>query len=138
MIYALTQPFLTDKVKTTMPRVIHFEIHADDPERAVKFYSKVFGWEIKKWPGPTDYWLAKTGEDKEPGINGAIMHREKNGTVYNTIDVPSVDESIEKIKQAGGKVITEKMAVPGVGYMAYCKDTEGNIFGIMQMNPSAK
>jgi predicted enzyme related to lactoylglutathione lyase len=121
-----------------MPKVIHFEIHADDPERAVKFYTRVFGWKIDKWQGPTDYWLATAGEDKEPGINGAIMRREKNGTVYNTIAVPSVDEFMEKIKQAGGQVVTEKMAVPCVGYMAYCKDTEGNIFGIMQMDPSAK
>jgi hypothetical protein len=56
-----------------MPRVIHFEINADDPERAVKFHKKVFDWKITKWEGPVDYWLVTTGEDKVPGINGAIM-----------------------------------------------------------------
>jgi predicted enzyme related to lactoylglutathione lyase len=120
-----------------VPRVIHFEILGDDPERAVKFYRKAFGWKIKKWEGPVDYWLVTTGEDNQPGINGAIMEREGKGSVYNTIDVPSVDEFIKNIVEADGKVITEKRAVPGVGYMAYCADTEGNVFGIMQEDPSA-
>ena len=59
-----------------MPRVIHFEIHADDPSRAVKFYTEVFGWKIEKWQGPMDYWLVYTGKE-EPGIDGAIMKREQ-------------------------------------------------------------
>jgi len=121
-----------------MPRVVHFEIHADNPERAVKFYQKVFGWKIKKWEGPVDYWLAATGEEKQPGINGAIMPRLKKGSTWNTIDVPSVDDYLKKIVKTGGKVVQKKTAVPGVGYMAYCKDTEGNIFGIMHEDPSAK
>ncbi|HPT75026.1 MAG TPA: VOC family protein, partial [Methanomassiliicoccaceae archaeon] len=61
----------------SMPRVIHFEIPAEDPERAVEFYKKVFGWKIDKWEGPIDYWLVMTGENDEPGINGAI-HDNKN------------------------------------------------------------
>jgi predicted enzyme related to lactoylglutathione lyase len=80
-----------------MPRVIHFEVHADKPERAVKFYEDAFGWKVKKWEGPVDYWLVTTGEDKHPRINGAIMQRVNKGTVYNMIDVPSVDEFIKKI-----------------------------------------
>jgi predicted enzyme related to lactoylglutathione lyase len=115
-----------------MPRVIHFEITVDDPERAIEFYKKVFGWDINKW-GPIDYWLIKTGEDKEPGINGAIMPKETSymGTI-NTISVNSVDVFIEKIKSNGGKIIREKTVIPGIGYFAYCQDTEGNVFGIMQ------
>ena len=124
--------------KDTMPRVIHFEIHADDPERAVKFYGKVFGWKISKWQGPVDYWLVKTGEADKPGIDGAVMRRTDHGTTYNTIDVPSVDEFTKAIEKAGGKVVMPKTAVPGVGYMAYCTDTDGNVFGIMEENPSAK
>ena len=58
-----------------MPRVVHFEIHADDPERAVNFYQDVFGWQIVKWEGPQDYWLITTGPDDEPGINGGLMKR---------------------------------------------------------------
>ena len=119
-----------------MPRVIHFEITADDPGRAVKFYEKVFGWKIDKW-GAMDYWLATTGPDNQPGINGAIMTRETQRTTVNTIDVSSVDEFVKKIVDAGGKVVTPKTAIPGVGYFAYCVDTEGNVFGIMENDTKA-
>jgi len=121
-----------------MPRVVHFEIHADDPKRAVKFYEKVFDWKINKWQGPVDYWLAKTGGEKQPGIDGAIMQRTNKGSTWNTIDISSVDEYLQKIVKAGGKVVQKKTAVPGVGYMAYCADTEGNVFGIMQADEKAK
>ena len=122
-----------------MPRVIHFEISADDPERAVDFYKKVFGWKIDKWGGPANYWLVTTGEEKEPGINGAITEKSENvPATTNTISVPSFDEAVKKIAEAGGKILMPKMPVPGVGYMTYCKDTEGNVFGIMQMDPNAK
>lgn len=121
-----------------MPRVIHFEINADKPERAVKFYEKVFGWQISKWKGPVDYWLTKTGDEKEPGINGAITHRMNKETTCNTIDVPSIDEFVKKIVVAGGKAVGKKETIPGVGYMIYCTDTEGNTFGIMQSDPKAK
>lgn len=121
-----------------MPRVIHFEISADDPKRAVEFYEKVFGWKIKKWEGPAEYWLVSTGDEKQPGIGGAIMERMRKSTTINTIDVPSVDEFIKKIEKAGGKRVSEKRTIPGVGYFAYCKDTEGNLFGIMQADESVK
>jgi predicted enzyme related to lactoylglutathione lyase len=120
-----------------VPRVIHFEIPADDTGRAVKFYQKVFGWEINKW-GQMDYWLAKTGPDSEPGINGAIMTRETQKTTVNTISVSSVDEFAKKVAEAGGKVIAPKTAIPEVGYFAYCVDTEGNVFGIMQEDSKAR
>ena len=122
-----------------MSRVIHFEIPADNPERAVRFYEKVFGWKIEKWAGPVDYWLVATGEDKEPGINGAITDKSDFVSVTtNTVAVVSYEDAVKKIVEAGGKVLAPKMAVPGVGYMTYCKDTEGNVFGIMQNDPNAK
>jgi predicted enzyme related to lactoylglutathione lyase len=122
-----------------MLRIVHFEINADDPERAVKFYQEVFGWKIKKWDGPIDYWLVTTGPDNQPGINGGIMKREDpQASTYNTVDVPSVDEFTKKITQNGGKIVVPKMAVPGVGWVAYCADTEGNVFGIMEEDPTAK
>jgi len=121
-----------------MAKVIHFEIPADNPERAVKFYKEVFGWKIDKW-GAVDYWLVTAGEDKEPGINGAIGKRNENLRVTtDTISVASFEDAVKKIGEAGGKVLMPKMAVPGVGYMTYCKDTEGNAFGIMQTDPNAK
>ena len=121
-----------------MPRVIHFELGVDDPERAIKFYQAVFGWKIEKWDGPDDYWLVTTGEESQPGINGALMRRINSETTINIIDVPSVDEFVDKIVKSGGKVLQPKITVPGVGYAAYCIDTEGNRFGLMQSDPSAK
>jgi uncharacterized protein len=120
-----------------MPRVIHFELGADDPERAVKFYQDVFGWQIHKWDGPQDYWLITTGETGTPGIDGAIMRREPEMTTINTIDVASVDDAVAKITASGGIVVAPKMPIPGMGYFAYCKDTEGNTFGVMENDPSA-
>lgn len=123
-----------------MSRVIHFEIVADNPERAKKFYEKVFEWNIGKW-GPIDYWLIDSGKKGELGINGAIMKRTeemKNEKTVNTISVPSVDEFMKKIKENGGKVLTPKMPIQGIGYFAYCQDTEGNTFGIMEEDKTAK
>jgi predicted enzyme related to lactoylglutathione lyase len=123
-----------------MPRVVHFEIDAHEPERATRFYNDVFGWSIQKWDGPMEYWLIKTGEDGEMGINGGLSKRSPDEPVktVNTIGVESVDATLEKITAAGGTVAMPKMAVPGVGYLAYCVDTEGNTFGIMQPDTSAQ
>jgi len=127
-----------------MPRVIHFEIYADNPERAVNFYTKVFGWKVNKWAGPMDYWLLDTGKD-EPGINGAIMKRDKPLcgcecviAYVCTIGVDSVEKYSEFIKENGGKILVPKSPIPGVGYFAQCLDTEKNIFVVMQDDPNAK
>ena len=82
-----------------MSRVVHFEILADDPERAIKFYENVFKCKIEKWD-QYDYWLVTTGENDEPGINGAIMPNEFGGTVRDTINVDSYDEFVKKIEDA--------------------------------------
>lgn len=122
-----------------MPRVVHFEIDAKKPDRAIKFYEKVFSWKIKKWEGPVEYYLITTGKESEPGIDGGLSRRtESEPSTVNTIDVPSVDEFIKKVEANGGTIIRPKMAVPGVGYMAYFKDPEGNIFGMMENDESAK
>jgi predicted enzyme related to lactoylglutathione lyase len=106
--------------------------------RAAKFYEKAFGWKIKKREGPMDYRLVMTGDASEPGIDGGIMKRGDVRTVTNTIGVPSVDKFIKKIEGAGGAVLAPKSAVPGVGWFAYCADTEGNLFGLMENDPKAK
>lgn len=123
-----------------MPKVIHFEIPAENTKRAVDFYEKAFGWKIEKYGNSQmDYWLVTAGEEKEIGINGAISEKdEMHPSIVPTISVASFEKSVDKIKAAGGTVIGPKMAVPKVGYMTYCKDTEGNIFGIMQTDPNAK
>jgi predicted enzyme related to lactoylglutathione lyase len=129
-----------------MPRVVHFEIHAADPERAVTFYTSVFGWSLTKWDGPADYWLISTGPTDKPGINGGLLRRHgpppADGQAANsfvcTVDVPSVDEYVGKAVSAGGTMALAKMPILGVGWLAYVKDTEGNILGMMQMDGSAK
>ena len=122
-----------------MPRVVHFDIGADDPERAIRFYSDVFGWEVEKWQGPFDYWLLKTGEPTEPGIDGGLARRQDPSVcTINTINVPSVDDFAKKISANGGKIVQPKQAIPGIGYIVTCQDTEGNTFGIMEMDKSAK
>jgi predicted enzyme related to lactoylglutathione lyase len=126
-----------------MSRVVHFEIHGDDSQRAVNFYQHIFDWQINKWEGTEDYWLIITGPATEPGIDGAILQRRGpiNGdsviAYVCTIDVPSVDEAIAKITSHGGTIALPKMAVPHVGWLAYAKDTEGNIFGVIQSDHSA-
>ncbi|MFX0096934.1 MAG: VOC family protein [Candidatus Hodarchaeota archaeon] len=121
-----------------MPRVVHFDIDAEDTNRAMKFYSNVFGWKFNYWEGPTEYWLIKTGGEEEPGINGGLSKREEAyPKVILTIGVPSRDEFAKKIEETGGKIL-DKMAVPGVGWFALCSDTEGNEFGIMEDDESAK
>jgi len=119
-----------------MPRVVHFEIPADDPDRAVEFYRQALGWKIDKW-GPMNYWLVTTGDPSEPGINGAIMERSGVNCVRNTVSVSTVTGFMQKVREAGGKVLTDRMPIQGIGYWAICMDTEGNTFGIMEEDPTA-
>lgn len=88
---------------------------------------------------PVDYWLISTGPKKEPGIDGGLSKRtEKEPSTVNTIDVPNLDDFVQKVKANGGKIIRPKQAVPGVGWMAYFEDPEGNTWGMMQTDPKAK
>ena len=117
-----------------MSRVIHFEIPAAEPDRAAAFYGKVFGWKFDKWPGPMEYWMVTTGKEGEPGINGGMMKKPGGITsTTNTIGVDSVDDAVAAVLKAGGKNIMPKTPIPTVGYFAYCEDTEGNVFGVMQL-----
>lgn len=122
-----------------MPRIVHFEVSAEDPDRAVAFYKEALGWDAQKWEGPQDYWLLTTGAEDAPGINGGLNPRtaESLPGATNTIDVASVDDAIARVTAAGGAVVLPKMAVPGVGWLAYFRDTEGNVFGMMEADESA-
>ena len=123
-----------------MPRVTHFEIAADNPAKIEKFYSKVFGWKFDKWDGPMEYWMIKTGEDKQIGINGGLMKKmqgQKYGLI-NYVEVESVDQFSNKIKKEGGKIIMPKQKIPKVGYLAICADVEENTFGIIQLDENVK
>lgn len=128
-----------------MNRVVHFEIHAKDGDKIQKFYTDVFGWNITPLGEQMgNYRMIVTGEDaageKWPGINGGITQRmgepAQSGQAVNafvcTISVDNIDTYIEKVKNAGGTMALDKMDVPGVGWLAYFKDPEENIFGILQ------
>ncbi len=129
-----------------MSRLIHFEIHADDPERAMNFYRELFGWQFTKWDGPMPYWMIVTGPDGQPGINGGLMKRmgppPTVGQPVNafpcTCYVDNVDASFAKAVALGAGVALPKMPIPGVGWLAYIHDTEGNILGLMQADPTAQ
>ena len=121
-----------------MSRVIHFEMPADDPERVIQFYEKTFGWRFDKWDGPIEYWLISTGSEDHPGIDGGLARRTDPAVgIENTIDVKNLEISLIAVETNGGEIIRPKMAVPGVGWMVYIKDTEGNIFGLMEEDPEA-
>jgi predicted enzyme related to lactoylglutathione lyase len=126
-----------------MPRPIHFEIHAENIDRAKAFYTKLFGWEFTQW-GTEAYWLIKTGADG-PGINGGMMPRRGGGPLpmaavnafVCTVDVTDLDAMLLKLTEAGGTVALAKMPIPTMGWLAYGTDTEGNLFGMMQMDATA-
>jgi predicted enzyme related to lactoylglutathione lyase/effector-binding domain-containing protein len=122
-------------------RVIHFEIPADDPARAVAFYAGAFGWKIEQWENddgePVDYWLCYTGTGA--GIDGGLYKRTNPGDVTKfTVAVADFDAAVKALKEAGGKIVAPKVPVPGVGWQGYVVDSEGTIFGIMQFDPTAK
>lgn len=122
-----------------MGRVVHFEITADDPVRAAEFYRKAFNWDVMDWGGPSRYLLATTGPATNPGINGAITERQEHTQpVINSIDVESWERAAQAVKEAGGEVLMPKTAITGVGYFAYCRDTERNVFGILESDPNAR
>jgi predicted enzyme related to lactoylglutathione lyase len=121
-----------------MGRPIHFELGVQDPQRAADFYAKTFGWKTEKWEGEVEYWLITTGEEGTPGIDGAFEIRDKSEPpTVNVLDVADIDDSLHKIEANGGSIVSGKSPVPGVGWVAYAKDTEGNLFGMMQSDPSA-
>jgi uncharacterized protein len=121
-----------------MPRPVHFDLTADNPERAIKFYEGVFGWKFNKWGGgDVLYWVVETGDG--PGIDGGLAKRRQPGSgTTNSISVDSVDAASKKVESAGGKVVEPKMTIPTVGYVAYCVDTEGNRFGLFESDENAK
>ncbi|HWK22081.1 MAG TPA: VOC family protein [Ureibacillus sp.] len=131
-----------------MGRVIHFEIHVEDMERAKKFYGEVFGWTFQDWSdyAGMPYFGVVTGEENEQGINGALIKRQGaapgdnqsvNGFVC-TMGVDDYDTSEKNILEQGGTVALPKYALPGMAWQGYYHDTEGNIIGIHQPDENAK
>ena len=121
---------------TMTSRVVHFEIPIDDPDRAGGFYRTVFGWTVAKW-GPVDYWTMTTGAGPGPGAEGALTPRaEAPEGVVVYIEVQDIDRALSDVREAGGTVVTGKMPIPTVGWSARFRDTEGNLVGLFQTDPT--
>lgn len=130
-----------------MSRPIHFEIQADDLERAKAFYTHVFGWAFEDYGQFTGspYWGVHTGDQNEPGIDGGLMPRPApapaagsgaNAAVL-TMGVEDFDTTAARIEAAGGTVALPKTALTGMAWQGYFVDPEGNTFGIHQPDPGA-
>jgi len=126
--------------------IVHFEIPADQPERAAQFYRELFGWNINRWenPGGIEYWMVDTvptdaeGRPVRQGVNGGLMRRMAPGQVpVNYIAVEDLDEFVAKAERLGAKVLVGRSPVPGMGWFAQLTDTEGNVFAIWQTDPAA-
>jgi predicted enzyme related to lactoylglutathione lyase len=125
--------------------ICHFEIPAEEPERAIAFYRGMFGWKIEKAAGmEPPYYLVQTvptdekGMPTRPGVNGGLMKRMHPQQPWaNYFNVESVDDYVKKAESLGGQLALAKTPVPGMGWFAYIKDTEGNIFGLWQTDPKA-
>jgi predicted enzyme related to lactoylglutathione lyase len=131
--------------------IVHFEIPADNPERAAKFYRELFGWDIQRFEGSSEgmdksfeYWMVKTvptdaqGRPTEQGVNGGLMRRMyPNQPPVNYINVESVDDFVGKAQRLGAKVLMGKSPVPGMGWFAQLNDPEGNLFAVWETDSSA-
>lgn len=114
-----------------MPCIVHCENSVNDTERAQQFYSTVFGWELQEREG--DDIVFTTGIGCEADMSDRILKRRESITGHiNTVEVPSVDEYATRVTSNGGTVIIPKIAISGVGYVLYCKDTEDSIFGLFE------
>ncbi len=119
----------------------HFAVHADDVERARKFYEQAFGWQFTAW-GPPGFFLIKTGTADDPGVGGALQGRREvvaGKPVFGfecTLGVDSIDETITAVEANGGKIVMPKFHIPTVGTLIFFEDTEGNIVGAMQYGES--
>jgi uncharacterized protein len=125
-----------------MGKVVHFEIPADDIDRAKNFYGSIFGWDLQTTPmGESEYTsITATPVDEqtrmptEPGaINGGMMQRtETTPAPVITIEVESIEHVLTQIVKSGGTTVTPRTPIPGMGAFAYFKDPEGNVMGLWE------
>jgi predicted enzyme related to lactoylglutathione lyase len=128
-----------------MRKVVHFEIPADDLDRAKNFYGSVFGWNLQTTPMPgggeyTSVMTTPVDEQTqvptEPGaINGGMFSRSGSPDVSSpviTIDVDAIDDALAQVESSGGTIVTPRTAIEGMGAFAYFKDPEGNIVGLWE------
>lgn len=116
-------------------KVVHFTIPIDDPQRAIAFYEAAFAWQISQW-GPVDYWSVE-GSPGE-GIDGGISVRsDDEPTVVVYVEVTDLEAALKAVVVAGGQRASERMPIPGTGWIARIVDTEGNVLGLFQRDQGA-
>ena len=120
------------KKAKTPASIIWFEIPADNPERAKKFYSSLFGWKIKKFPGMMDYWHIDTGGANDTPDGGLMARKSPQQPITNYVNVASLDKASAKVEQLGGKICMPRTEVPEMGFFAVCQDTENNMFALWE------
>ncbi|MCK9593268.1 MAG: VOC family protein [Methanoregula sp.] len=122
-----------------MSTIVHFDVPAEDVARAKKFYSALLGWKFESFPEMQYNLITTANLDGTPGVGGGMGKRmEPSQRMMNYFGVLSIDAAMNQVKSLGGKLISEKMAVPGMGYLVNCMDTEGNAFGLWEENTQAK
>jgi predicted enzyme related to lactoylglutathione lyase len=127
----------TETENSVTPRIVWFEIPADNIDRAKTFYSELFGWKIATMPGMSDYLHIDTGGPEE-SLDGGLMPRRNPGqTITSYVFVESVSKYADTVEKLGGKVCVPKTEVPQMGYFAICQDTENNVFGLWERSGDA-
>jgi predicted enzyme related to lactoylglutathione lyase len=122
-----------------MSSIVHFDVPAENTERAKKFYSALLGWKFETFPDMQYNLITTTNLDGTPGVGGGMGKRmEPSQRMMNYFGVPSLDIAMKQVKSLGGKVMSEKMAVPGMGFLVSCMDTEGNAFGLWEENTQVR
>jgi predicted enzyme related to lactoylglutathione lyase len=135
----LLTPFTCIRDGDLMPTIVHFDVPAEDIERAKNFYSALFDWRFESFPEMQYNLITTTNLDGTPGVGGGMGKRmDPSQRIMNYFGVPSIEAAMKKVKSLGGSIITGKMAVPGMGYLANCMDTEGNAFGLWEADTGAK
>ena len=121
-----------------MPTIVHFDVPSEDIERAKKFYSALLGWKFESFPEMQYNLITTTNLDGTPGVGGGMGKRmEPSQRMMNYFGVSSIDAAIKQVKSLGGSIVSKKMAVPQMGYLVNCIDTEGNMFGLWEEDTKA-
>jgi uncharacterized protein len=122
-----------------MSTIVHFDVPAENIDRAKKFYSGLLGWKFESWPGMEYNLITTTNLEGVPGVGGGMGKRmDPSQRMVNYFGVKSIDDAIQQVKSLGGRMLTDKMTVPSMGYLANCVDTEGNTFGLWEENSEAR
>jgi len=122
-----------------MSTIVHFDVPTENVERAKNFYSTLFGWKFESYPEMEYNLITTTNLDGTPGVGGGMGKRmDPSQRMLNYFGVPSIDAAMIQVTSLGGKVLTEKMTVPGMGFLANCMDTEGNTFGLWEEDAQAR